>query len=71
MHAELDDITKIRNAEFIYENVSSPDKDFVRLRDSYHLITVDNEKDIVIQKTVEFFDCVSSLSGELLRVNEA
>lgn len=71
VHAELDDITKIGNAEFIYENVSSPDKDFVRLRDSYHLITLDNEKDIVIQKTVEFFDCVSSLNGELLRVNEA
>jgi carboxylesterase len=71
MHAELDDITKIGNAEFIYENVGSAEKDLVRLKDSYHLITVDNEKDIVIQKTVEFFDCVSSLNGELLIVNEA
>jgi carboxylesterase len=71
IHAELDDITKIRNAEFIYENVGSSDKEFVRLKDSYHLITVDNEKDIVIQRTGEFFDCVSSLNGELLSVNEA
>lgn len=69
MHSELDDICNIKNAEFIYEHIGSVDKEFVRLKDSYHMITVDNDKDIVIEHTMEFFNCISSLTSNAFRSN--
>ena len=33
----------------------SDDVDFVLLRDSYHMVTLDNEKDLVAAETARFF----------------
>ena len=59
IHSEMDDFAAIGNAETIFAGVGSQKKEFVRLKDSYHLVAIDNERDIVAQKTIAFFDGIS------------
>lgn len=56
IHSEQDDFASIGNAEVIFNNARSETKEFVRLKDSYHLIAIDNERELVARKTVSFFD---------------
>jgi carboxylesterase len=56
IHAREDDMTSPKNAQYIYDNIASQKKYFVLLEDSYHMITIDKEKDRVAQETVEFLD---------------
>jgi carboxylesterase len=55
VHAVEDDVASVRSAEFVLDNIGSDDVDFVMLRDSYHMVTLDNEKDLVASETVRFF----------------
>ena len=70
LHPEEDDICDIRNAQYIYENIGSDAKQFVRLKNSYHIVTIDNDKDIVTNRTIEFFNAASTLSDNVYIVNE-
>lgn len=54
VHAVDDETVHIRNAEWAYRHVSSSQKDFIYLGDSYHMITVDNERETVSLETVRF-----------------
>ncbi|WP_322013298.1 alpha/beta hydrolase [Paraburkholderia sp. J12] len=54
VHSEYDEVTSIRSAEFICEHIGTPDVTLVRLTDSYHMITLDNERDTVAAQTLEF-----------------
>jgi carboxylesterase len=54
IHAADDETVHIRNAEWAYENINSTTKDFIYLGNSYHMITVDNERETVNQETVRF-----------------
>lgn len=58
-HSSRDDLASIKNAEVAYRGVSSPQKELVTLRNSYHLITLDNEKGVVSKKTIAFFDALA------------
>jgi carboxylesterase len=53
-HAVDDETVHIRNAEWAYRHVSSSQKDFIYLGDSYHMITVDNERETVSLETARF-----------------
>jgi carboxylesterase len=55
VHAMEDDVSSVRSAEFVLDNIGSDDLDFVLLRDSYHMVTLDNEKDLVAAETARFF----------------
>ena len=55
VQARYDDVTSPRNAQFIYDRVSSKKKEIVYLEDSYHVITADQEKDKVAHAMDEFF----------------
>jgi len=55
MQARDDDVTSPKNSYYIYDRVSSKDKEIVFLEDSYHIITADQERDKVAEKTVSFF----------------
>ncbi len=55
IQAKEDDMTSIKNAQFIYDKVSSPVKEIVLLEDSYHIITADQERTKVSHKMGEFF----------------
>jgi carboxylesterase len=54
IHAADDETVHMRNAEWAYSNIRSATKEFIYLGDSYHMITVDNERETVNQETVRF-----------------
>ena len=56
MQAKDDDMTSIRNSQYIYDRVSSPKKELVLLENCYHIITADQERQTVALKMAEFFD---------------
>src|SRR5258708_34132799 len=55
IHAKEDDGASLKSAEFVLENIGSDDVDFVLLRDSYHIVTLDNEKELAADETNRFF----------------
>jgi carboxylesterase len=54
MHAADDDVASVRNAQLIERRVAAP-TETVLLNDSYHMITVDGERDKVIAHSADFF----------------
>lgn len=56
IHAKEDDMTSPKNARYILERISSADKALVMLENSYHMITIDNDKDIVAAEAIKFLD---------------
>lgn len=54
VHAVDDETVHISNAEWAWNNVSATDKEILYLGDSYHMITVDNERETVGQETTRF-----------------
>ena len=56
MHAEEDDVATPKSADLVESRISSPIKKKILLHDSYHIITLDNEKERVANETVNFFD---------------
>ena len=56
IHAEEDDMASPRSADFVASNISSTIRRKIILHDSYHIITLDNEKGIVADETIAFFD---------------
>lgn len=55
IQASEDDMTSVKNSQFIYDHVASVQKEIVLLHDSYHVITADQERRTVAQKMDEFF----------------
>ena len=56
MHAEEDDVATPKSADLVDAMISSIVKKKIILHDSYHIITLDNEKEKVASETVRFFD---------------
>ena len=56
LQARDDDVTSPKNSYYIYNRVSSRAKEIIFLEDSYHIITADQERDKVSEKTVAFFE---------------
>jgi carboxylesterase len=56
IYAKEDDMTSPRNAKYVYQNISSSRKSLVILEDSYHMITIDKEKDKVVEEAVNFLN---------------
>ena len=54
IHSEEDDLTSVKSAKIVYNKISSSDKEMVILKDSYHMVLYDNEKDFVFNKALEF-----------------
>lgn len=42
------------NGPYIHERLGSADKDLIRLENSYHVATLDNDKDLVAEHTIRF-----------------
>ncbi len=56
LHAKDDDMTSPKNAEYVLKHIGSSDKTFVSLDDSYHMITIDKQKDLVVAQTAKFME---------------
>ena len=61
IHAEEDDVASPRNARFVAANLGSARIERVMLHNSYHMITVDNDRELVASKTIEFFDAIHQI----------
>jgi carboxylesterase len=57
-HATEDDIASIDNALLVERLVSGP-VEMLLLEDSYHMITIDRERRLLIDRTVEFFSKIA------------
>jgi carboxylesterase len=55
LHAADDETASPRNAQTVYDEVATRHKRKIMLGDSYHIITMDNERDIVARETIRFF----------------
>lgn len=56
IHSKEDDLTSVKSAEVVYKNISSKDKEYIVLYDSYHMVLYDNEKEFVFKKALEFLN---------------
>jgi len=56
IHAGEDDMASSKNAQYIYDHIASSDKRLVILDDSYHMITIDKQKDKVAEETIKFIN---------------
>ena len=54
LQAEQDDMTSLRNSRFIYDRLGSARRELVLLRDSYHVITADQERGAVAEHVQKF-----------------
>jgi carboxylesterase len=55
LQATNDDMTGPRNAQFVYDEIVSMQKQIVLLDDCYHVITVDRQRQAVVKYLDEFF----------------
>ena len=55
IQAKDDDMTSVRNSQFIYDRIKSEKKELVLMLNSYHLVNADQERSHVAQKMEEFF----------------
>jgi carboxylesterase len=56
LHAEEDDMASVRNARYLFDNIGSGDKTLIVLKDSYHMIVIDKEKDKVAEEAIKFLN---------------
>jgi len=59
MHAVDDDVASLKNVRMIVRGVRGP-VETVLLENSYHMITVDQERDQVIERSARFFSEVTA-----------
>jgi len=59
IQAKDDDMTSIKNSKYIYDRIKSETKEMIFLYNSYHVISVDQERDIVAEKMSAFFDRIA------------
>lgn len=67
MHAKEDDLTSPKSAEFVYKHISSKIKEYIKLENSYHLVVMDNERDFVFSKSIDFLNMLSKSSSLIER----
>ena len=63
VQAEEDDMTSVKNSQFIHDHISSTIKEIVLLHNSYHVITADQERRTVALNMERFFSQIQNLSG--------
>lgn len=56
IHSKEDDLTSIRSSEIVNKKISSKEKEYIILYDSYHMVLYDNEKEFVFNKALEFLN---------------
>jgi carboxylesterase len=54
LHSKVDHVVAPDNARYIYAHLGSETKELVRLNHSYHVISLDNDLDLVVDRCVRF-----------------
>jgi carboxylesterase len=55
VHAREDELTSLRSANFLVEKIGGGRARMIVLEDSYHMVCVDNDREIVAKNVLEFF----------------
>jgi carboxylesterase len=58
-HASEDDVASVKNAELVLRRVSGP-TEFLLLKDSYHMITIDKERRTLNERSAKFFERIAA-----------
>ncbi len=58
-HASEDDVASIGNAELVMREVSAP-AELLLLDDSYHMITIDKQRRLLIERSAAFFNGIAA-----------
>ena len=64
MHAREDDISSLSNAFYLQQHLGGL-VDMVVLDDSYHLVMIDRQRDIVISRSIQFIANVLERNARL------
>ncbi|MBR1776739.1 alpha/beta fold hydrolase [bacterium] len=56
IHSLEDDLTSVKSANVVYKNISSSDKNLIILKNSYHMVLYDNEKEFVFDESIKFIE---------------
>ncbi len=56
IHAADDDVSTLRSADFVGDHIKSDKVVKVVLHNSYHMVTLDNERERVASETIDFFN---------------
>lgn len=67
LHAREDDTSSLRSADLVATEIASRVVRKVILENSYHIITMDNDKDLVVQETLDF---VARCSGSAMHIEQ-
>lgn len=62
IHAEEDDVATPKSADFVVNHIGSDKVQKILLHDSYHMITLDNERERVAEETIKFFHDLNGLT---------
>ena len=65
VHARHDELTSLRSADFLVRGIGGDRARMVALENSYHMICVDNDREIVARNVLEFFGVPSLAGGQL------
>jgi carboxylesterase len=55
-----DHVVSFKSAEYTYDNIYSLDKEIIWLKNSYHVATMDYDKDLIVQRIIEFITRLSN-----------
>jgi carboxylesterase len=59
IHAREDDVASLANVRFVRKHIAADMFSEIIVEDSYHMITLDNDRDFAALKTVQFFHAAS------------
>jgi carboxylesterase len=58
-HSKNDHVVSFESSEIIYNKISSKNKQFLRLSESYHVLTLDKEKEILFREISKFVESLN------------
>jgi len=64
LHSREDDLTSTKNPDYVEKNIGTKIVRKIILDDSYHMMTIDNQKDRVAEETITFFREQISLKAQ-------
>ena len=66
IHAEEDDVASPGNAHYVAAHIGSKSVETIILHNSYHMITVDNDREQVARETIRFFNAIHHIQPQAI-----
>ncbi len=62
-HSKHDNTIDFKGSRQVYDKISSRNKRFLELKNSFHILTLDNDKDVVLRESESFIQKLSMSTG--------